>query len=171
MRTKWFARNELYNVVGILTTCQSLYFYGCVVAIASLVASLVDALSLFKIVAGPRHPAHDLQQPLRNRNARIGLSATSRFFRPRRLRTLCRWRWRHKLMGMSKEESIGAIRKAIEKMAAGFVASLEEKKPYTVILTTDGEKHRITDTSHPLPERYLEKWQEDRKKFDIDLSL
>jgi hypothetical protein len=29
---------------------------------------------------------------------------------------------------MSKEESIGALRKAIEKMAAGFVASLEEKK-------------------------------------------
>jgi hypothetical protein len=56
-------------------------------------------------------------------------------------------------------------------MAAGFVASLEEKKPYTVILTTDGEKHRIADSSHPLPERYLEKWQEDSMKFDIDLSL
>jgi hypothetical protein len=72
---------------------------------------------------------------------------------------------------MSKEESIGALRKAIEKMAAGFVASLEEKKPYTVILTTDGEKHRITDFSHPLPERYLEQWREDSRKFDIDLSL
>jgi hypothetical protein len=47
------------------------------------------------------------------------------------LRTLCRWRRRHKLRGMSKEESIGALRKAIEKMAAGFVASLEEKKANT----------------------------------------
>jgi hypothetical protein len=56
-------------------------------------------------------------------------------------------------------------------MAAGFVASLEEKKPYRVILTTDGRKHRITDTSHPLPERYLEKWQEDSRKFDVDLPL
>jgi hypothetical protein len=72
---------------------------------------------------------------------------------------------------MSNEESIGALRKAIEKMAAGFAASLEEKKPSTVILTTDGEKHRITDTSHPLPERYLEKWQEDTRNFNIDLSL
>jgi hypothetical protein len=72
---------------------------------------------------------------------------------------------------MSNEESIGALRTAIEKMAAGFVASLEEKKPCTVILTTDGEKHRVTDSSHPLPERYLGKWQEDSRKFDIDLSL
>jgi hypothetical protein len=72
---------------------------------------------------------------------------------------------------MSNEESIGALRKAIEKMAAGFVASLEEKKPSTVIMTTDGEKHRITDSSHPLPERYLEKWQEDSRNFDIDFSL
>jgi hypothetical protein len=56
-------------------------------------------------------------------------------------------------------------------MAAGFVASLEEKKPCTVILTTDGEKHRIIDSSHPLPERNLEKWHEDSRKFDVDLSL
>jgi hypothetical protein len=86
-------------------------------------------------------------------------------------RTLCRWHKRHKLAGMSKEESIGAMRTAIEKMVAGFVASLEEKKPRTVILTTDGEKHRIIDSSHPLPERYLEKWHEDSKKLDLDFSL
>jgi hypothetical protein len=72
---------------------------------------------------------------------------------------------------MCNEESIGALRTAIEKMAAGFVASLEERKPLTVILTTDGEKHRITESSHPLPERYLEKWQEDGERVDIDLSL
>jgi hypothetical protein len=72
---------------------------------------------------------------------------------------------------MSKEESIGAMRTAIEKVAAGFVASLEEKKPCTVILTTDGEKHRIIDSSHPLPERYLEKWHEDSRKFEVDFSL
>jgi hypothetical protein len=32
---------------------------------------------------------------------------------------------------MSNEEWIGAIRKAIEKMAVGFVASLEEEKQST----------------------------------------
>jgi hypothetical protein len=72
---------------------------------------------------------------------------------------------------MSEEESIGAMRTAIEKTAARFVASLEEKKPCTVILTTDGEKHRIIDSSHPLPEKYLEKWHEDSRKFDVDFSL
>jgi hypothetical protein len=72
---------------------------------------------------------------------------------------------------MSNEGSVGALRIAIEKMAAEFAASLEEQRPYTVILTTDGVKHRITDSSHPLPERYLEKWDEDSGKIDIDLSL
>jgi hypothetical protein len=72
-------------------------------------------------------------------------------------------------MGMSNEESIGALRTAIEKMAAEFVACLEEKKPCTVILTTDGEKHRVTDSLHPLPGRYLEKWQEDSERFDADI--
>jgi hypothetical protein len=75
------------------------------------------------------------------------------------------------LIFMCNEESSGATRTAIEKMAAGFVASLEERKPFTVILTTDGEKHQVTESSHPLPERYLEKWRDDCERVDIDLSL
>jgi hypothetical protein len=72
---------------------------------------------------------------------------------------------------MSDEESIGAFRKEIEKMAARFVACLEEKKPFTVILTTDGVHHRIAHSSHPFPERYLKEWEDDRNKVDVNLPL
>jgi hypothetical protein len=63
---------------------------------------------------------------------------------------------------MSEEKSIGALRKEIEKMTAKFVACLEEGKPFTVILTTDGETHRITSSIHPLPSKYLTEWENDR---------
>jgi hypothetical protein len=66
---------------------------------------------------------------------------------------------------MSDEESIGAFRMEIEKMAARFVACLEEKKPFTVILTTDGVHHRITHSSHPFPERYLQELEDDRTRL------
>jgi hypothetical protein len=72
---------------------------------------------------------------------------------------------------MSSEESIGALRIEIEQMAAKFVATLEEKKQYTVILTADGAKHRITGYPNPLPARYLAKWEDDRTRNDVDLSL
>lgn len=71
---------------------------------------------------------------------------------------------------MSEEKSIGALRKEIEKMASRFVACLEERKPCTVILTTDGETHRITDSMSPLPAKYLKEWEDDRTRFDLDLS-
>jgi hypothetical protein len=50
-------------------------------------------------------------------------------------------------------------------MAARFVACLEEKKPFTVILTTDGVHHRIAHSSHPFPERYLQEWEDDRTRL------
>jgi len=62
-------------------------------------------------------------------------------------------------------------RERIQQLTAGFIASWEAKKPCTVILTTDGKKYHISDSSYPLPQRYLKAWEEDTRRFDADLSL
>jgi hypothetical protein len=69
------------------------------------------------------------------------------------------------------EEIPDDVKRRIEKIVQEFMASWKNEKPCTVILTTDGQKYSITDSSHPLPEKYLEEWHEDSKRFDVDLIL
>jgi hypothetical protein len=37
-----------------------------------------------------------------------------------------------------------------------FLEGVDKGQFGTLILTTDGERYRVTDIAHPLPERYLE---------------
>jgi hypothetical protein len=69
------------------------------------------------------------------------------------------------------DDELKAVKAQTEKLAAAFMASCESKKPCTVILTTDGEHYRISQSSHPLPVSHLEGWQEETRKFDEDLFL
>lgn len=63
------------------------------------------------------------------------------------------------------------IKERARKALSDFFRSVHEGMPCTLILTTDGESWSITDSSHPLPTRYLKEWEKDSNRFDVDLRL
>ncbi len=57
------------------------------------------------------------------------------------------------------------------KFLEDYFKDVAKGTPCTVVFTTDGEQRRMSTSSHPLPKKYLEQWQEDCRRLDIDLTL
>jgi hypothetical protein len=63
------------------------------------------------------------------------------------------------------------IKDHARKALAEFFRNVHEGVSSTLIVTTDGERWKIIDSAHPLPSKYLNQWQEDTRRFDIDMRL
>jgi len=63
------------------------------------------------------------------------------------------------------------VKNRARKALSEFFRNLHEGLPCTLIVTTDGKKFHVIDSGYPLPDRYLEKWDEDKRRFDADLNL
>ena len=57
------------------------------------------------------------------------------------------------------------------KALSDVFRQVEEGFPSTLIVTTDGERYSIRTVFHPLPDRYLKQWEEDRLKYNVNMNL